>query len=98
MKRLIAAACSSLIMLIAFYPSIADVTYKDASLRAESWTDSMHRFRDNENIAQQGCCSWHDGVCGCSDGSVTCCDGSTSPTCTCNADDRLEIASRLKWE
>ena len=34
-------------------------------------------------VAQQGCCSWHDGVCGCSGGRVQCCDGTLSPSCQC---------------
>ena len=40
-----------------------------------------------EQLAQRGCCSWHQGVCGCSNGRTTCCDGSTSPTCTCHKAD-----------
>src|SRR5262245_40923014 len=43
--------------------------------------------RDQE-IAQRGCCSWHDGVCGCSGGRVQCCDGSQSPSCGCFAESR----------
>lgn len=35
-------------------------------------------------LAQQGCCSSHNGVCGCSSaGRTQCCDGTQSPTCTC---------------
>src|SRR5207244_2804553 len=33
-------------------------------------------------LAQQGCCSSHNGVCGCSGaGKTLCCDGTQSPTC-----------------
>lgn len=39
---------------------------------------------DTQELAQQGCCSWHDGVCGCSNGRVKCCDGTLSPSCTCH--------------
>lgn len=40
------------------------------------------------NPAQQGCCSWHDGVCGCSSsGRTECCDGTLSPSCNCNHDE-----------
>ncbi len=48
-----------------------------------------------EMIAKRGCCSWHDGVCGCSGGRIQCCDGSTSPTCTCNHDDKPTLT--LAW-
>ena len=40
-----------------------------------------------EQLAQRGCCSWHQGVCGCSNGRTTCCDGTTSPSCTCHKAD-----------
>ena len=43
-----------------------------------------------EQLAQRGCCSWHDGVCGCSGGVVQCCDGSGSPSCRCHANDLIE--------
>ena len=36
-----------------------------------------------EQLAQQGCCSWHGGVCGCNNGRKVCCDGTYSPSCTC---------------
>lgn len=43
-----------------------------------------------EQLAQSGCCSWHNGVCGCSGGVVQCCDGSGSPSCRCHANDLIE--------
>lgn len=42
-------------------------------------------------VAQRGCCSWHNGVCGCSGGRATCCDGSYSPSCSCHADDPTSL-------
>jgi hypothetical protein len=47
----------------------------------------------SEQLAQRGCCSWHDGVCGCSGGVVQCCDGSSSPSCRCHANDLIEPKS-----
>ena len=41
-------------------------------------------------IANQGCCSWHDGICGCVSGKIYCCDMTWSPSCTCNSEDPLE--------
>ncbi len=50
-----------------------------------------------KEIAQRGCCSWHNGVCGCSGGSVLCCDGTYSPTCSCKKDDykKQEIKEKV---
>jgi len=36
-----------------------------------------------EQLAGQGCCSWHGGVCGCAGTRAVCCDGSYSPSCGC---------------
>lgn len=36
-----------------------------------------------DQLAQQGCCSWHQGVCGCSGGRIICCDNTASPSCRC---------------
>ena len=47
----------------------------------------------SEQLAQRGCCSWHDGVCGCSGGVVQCCDGSGSPSCRCHANHLIEPKS-----
>jgi hypothetical protein len=47
----------------------------------------------SEQLAQRGCCSWHDGVCGCSGGVIQCCDGSSSPSCRCHANDLIEPKS-----
>lgn len=42
----------------------------------------------SEQLAQQGCCSYHDGVCGCGvNGRVRCCDGTQSPSCRCATPD-----------
>jgi hypothetical protein len=35
-------------------------------------------------LAQQGCCSHHDGVCGYQNGRASCCDGALSPSCGCD--------------
>ena len=42
---------------------------------------------NQEQLAQQGCCSHHGGECGCSGGRDVCCDGSYSPSCGCHAND-----------
>ena len=36
-----------------------------------------------QELAQQGCCSWHNGICGCSGGRIVCCDNTLSPSCGC---------------
>lgn len=43
---------------------------------------------DGQQVAQQGCCSWHGGVCGCQGGRVVCCDGRYSPSCGCNKEEQ----------
>lgn len=53
-------------------------------------TDTLSLKEDNnygDIIAQQGCCSYHQGVCGCELGRVICCDGNYSPSCHCLNDD-----------
>ena len=41
----------------------------------------FYEFKDE--LAKQGCCSWHGGVCSCQGNRTVCCDGSYSPSCTC---------------
>lgn len=69
----------------------------DAKLSATniSACDTLPSKGSAELIAKRGCCSWHRGVCGYSGGRIQCCDGSTSPTCTCNHDDRPVMT--LAW-
>ena len=52
-----------------------------------------NKFEDLD-VAQRGCCSWHDGVCGCSGGRTQCCDGTQSPSCECLQDDEMDFSNQ----
>ena len=56
--------------------------------KKEVCTQLFESRQTPEQVAQRGCCSWHNGVCGCgSNGRVVCCDNTYSPSCTCHAED-----------
>jgi hypothetical protein len=46
-------------------------------------------------VAQQGCCSYHQGVCGCDNGRTACCDGTDSPSCECHSPNAATIPPQL---
>lgn len=81
MKKLALAFFSAAALLLAS-PALA--TDEQAAPPASTPAPSC----EAPEIAQQGCCSWHQGVCGCSGTRVLCCDGTLSPSCKCHSDDR----------
>lgn len=42
-------------------------------------------------VVQGDCCKGHKGVCGCRAGKIVCCDNSKSATCTCRADEGVDL-------
>jgi len=53
----------------------SDVGQPDWEAPTDEWV--------TQQLAQSGCCSWHNGVCGCANGRVVCCDNTYSPSCKC---------------
>ncbi len=57
--------------------------YTWAEFFPSNLNEPIHRAACYLQIAQRGCCSWHQGICGCASPYVVCCDGTYSPTCRC---------------
>lgn len=57
--------------------------YTWAEFFPSNLNEPIHRAACYLQIAQRGCCSWHQGICGCTSPYVVCCDGTYSPTCRC---------------
>lgn len=92
MKKLLFVILSSLVLSGAF----ADVnTTSQSQGQALIQKEECQQVlaNDKEQVAQRGCCSWHQGVCGCQSGRVVCCDGSYSPSCTCNKEEPPKVVN-----
>lgn len=83
MKKLLIIAASFFALSV-----MADVPQSPAPEQ-----ESCAKIEAADQLAQQGCCSWHGGVCGCQGGRVVCCDGRYSPSCGCNKESVTDNAN-----